>query len=56
MASFLPYLKIENQAVTGKSSEKAASLQMTGLYKAQETENGHICRSDHAVYKVTAAA
>lgn len=40
----------------GRASENAVSLQMRGFYKAQDTENGHICRSSHAVYKVTSAA
>ncbi len=40
----------------GRASENAVSLQMRGYYKAKDTENGHICRSSHAVYKVTSAA
>ena len=39
----------------GRASENAVSLQMRGFYKAKDTENGHICRSSHAVYKVTSA-
>lgn len=38
-----------------RASENAVSLQMRGFSKAQDTENGHICRSSHAVYKVTSA-
>lgn len=35
----------------GRASENAVSLQMRGFYKAKDTENGHICKSSHAVYK-----
>lgn len=40
----------------GRASENAVSLQMRGFYKAQDTENGHICRSSHAVYNASSAA
>lgn len=40
----------------GRASENAVSLQMRGFCKAQDTENGHIYRSSHAVCRVTSAA
>ncbi len=40
----------------GRASENAVSLQMRGFCKAQDTENGHICRSSHVVCKMTSAA
>lgn len=40
----------------GRASENAVSLQMRGFYKAQDTENGHICKSSRAVYKRASAA